>query len=72
MGKCTFRLEWLKNPLYSEWLAADNDNRYSAYCIACRKEFGLGTMGQITCFWEDSSEKHIYLKGKYQDIVCHL
>ena len=44
----TFRLEWLKNPLYSEWLAAHNDDRYSAYCIACRKEFGLGTMGEYS------------------------
>ena len=34
MGKCTFRLEWLKNPLYSEWLA-DNMAFISAYCIAC-------------------------------------
>ena len=58
MGKCAFRLEWLKNPLYSEWLAADNDDRYSAYCIACRKEFGLGTMGEYSLKSHASGKTH--------------
>ena len=57
-GKCTFRLEWLKNPLYSEWLAAHNDDRYSAYCIACRKEFGLGTMGEYSLKSHASGKTH--------------
>ena len=58
MGKCTLRLEWLKNPLYSEWLAEHTGDRYSAYSIACRKEFELGTMGQYSLKSHASGKTH--------------
>ena len=40
------------------WLAADNDDRYSAYFIACRKEFGLGTMGEYSLKSHASGKTH--------------
>ena len=51
MGKCAFRIEWLSNPLYSEWLAEYKKDRYKAwlpkaFCAVCKKDFSLGTMGK--------------------------
>lgn len=46
MGKCAFRIEWLSNPLYSEWLAEYKKDRYKAFCAVCTKDFSLGTMGE--------------------------
>ena len=46
MGKCVFHLEWLSNPLYSEWLTEYKMDRYKAFCAVCKKDFSLGTMGE--------------------------
>ena len=58
MGKCAFRREWLSNPLYSEWLAEHRQDRYKAFCAACKKDFSLGTMGEYALKSHAAGKSH--------------
>ncbi len=43
--RCTFNKEWLKDPLYKEFLSECQTNKYSAHCSICKSNFSISNGG---------------------------
>ena len=71
MGKCTFHLEWLSNPLYSEWLAEYKKDRYKVFCAVCKKDFSWHdgrVCAEVTCSRKGTRKEFKHCETKHQDI----
>ena len=53
-----FQTEWLKNPLYCNWLQENAQKKTEAHCELCFKDIDLSNMGKGVLDSHAESAKH--------------
>lgn len=56
--KTVFNVEWLKDETLSPWLRENANDKFSAYCSFCKKNFSLSNMGIQSLTSHARSSKH--------------
>ena len=56
---CKFKLEWLEEECYAEWLAPDPKNTGNAICDICKKVLNISTMGTSGLTSHMNTKKHL-------------
>lgn len=56
--KTVFNVDWLTDESLSPWLRENANNKFSAYCCFCKKNFSLSNMGKQSLAIHSRSSKH--------------
>ena len=67
-GKCNFKVSWISNPMYRNWIAAVKNNTFFAPCKLCHKNFDISNVGECSLKNHMVSKKHKDILRKLENV----